>query len=117
MSDIKNLQLKIARFRDQRDWKKFHNPKDLAIDLSLEASEVLEHFLWKTEKEQWEHIKKNKKAVEEELADSLVNVLIMAYDFKINIVKAVEEKLRKNAKKYPVSKVKGKHLKYTSYEK
>ena len=113
MSDILELQKKIIKFRDQRDWKQFHKPKDLASDLSLEASEVLEHFLWKNEEEQEEHIKKHKKEVAEEMADVFVNILIMAHDFKIDIKKAVEAKLRKNKKKYPVSKAKGRHTKYT----
>lgn len=116
-SDLKDLTKKIIKFRDQRDWKQFHTPKDLAMDLSVEAAEVLEHFLWKNKEEQDEHIKKHKKEVGEELADTLVNILIMANDFGIDIKKAVEEKLKKNAKKYPVSKAKGKHLKYTEYTK
>jgi dCTP diphosphatase len=116
MSDIKDLQKKIIKFRNDRDWKQFHNPKDLAIDLSLEASEVLEHFLWKSKEEQTNHIKRHKEEVADELADVLMPLLILAYDFNIDIKRAFEKKLKKTAKKYPVSKVKGKHLKYTEYE-
>ena len=113
MSDILELQKKIIKFRDQRDWKQFHKPKDLAIDLSLEASEVLEHFLWKNEEEQEEHIKKHKKEVAEEMADVFVNILIMAHDFKIDISDALKSKLKKQNKKYPIEKAKGRHTKYT----
>ena len=111
--DIKEMQKKIIKFRDERDWKQFHSPKDLAIDLSLEASEVLEHFLWKNDKEQKVHIKKHKDEVADELADVLMPLLILAYDFNIDIKKSFERKLKKTAKKYPVSKSKGKHTKYT----
>jgi dCTP diphosphatase len=116
MSDIKNLQNKIIKYRDERDWKKFHLPKDLAADISIEASEILEHFLWKNEKEQLDHIHKHKEEVAEEMVDVLSPLLIMAHDYDIDLVTTFEKKIKKNAKKYPVSKVKGKNWKYTDYE-
>ena len=112
MSDISELTKKILKFRNDRNWKQFHNAKDLAIDISLEASEVLEHFLWKNKKEVTAHIKKHKKEISEELADVFVNVLIMSHDLNIDIKDAVEKKLKKNEKKYPVEKSKGRHEKY-----
>ena len=112
MSDIKNLTEKIKKFRDERDWKQFHNPKDVALSLVLEATEVLEHFQWKDEEEIREYIKTNKNEISEELADVFCWVLLMSYDLKIDIKKALEEKLVKNEKKYPVDKSKGKHIKY-----
>ena len=117
MSDIEELQKKIIKFRDERDWKQFHNPKDLAINLSLEASEVLEHFLWKTKKEQANHMKKHKEDVADELSDVFMTILILAHDNGIDLKKAFEKKLKKTEKKYPINKVKGKHLKYTEYNK
>ncbi|HET6746813.1 MAG TPA: nucleotide pyrophosphohydrolase [Candidatus Saccharimonadales bacterium] len=113
MSDIKSLQEKIAKFVEERDWSQFHNPKDLAISLSLEASEVLEHFQWKNHEEMAQHVKDNREDVEDELADVLYWVLLMANNLDIDVVAASERKLLKNAKKYPVVKAKGNHKKYT----
>lgn len=112
MSDIKTLTEKIKKFRDARDWKQFHNPKDLALSLTLEATEVLEHFQWKNPKEIEEYIKSNKEDIGEELADVLYWVLLISNDLKIDIRKALEKKIKRNEKKYPVSKAKGKHTKY-----
>jgi NTP pyrophosphatase (non-canonical NTP hydrolase) len=112
MSDIKQLIKRISDFRDARDWKQFHNPKDCAISLSLEASEVLEHFQWKNPEEIKKYVETNKDEVSEELADVLYWVLLMSGDLNIDIVKAFDKKMLKNAKKYPVNKAKGKHTKY-----
>ena len=112
MSDIKTLTEKIKKFRDARDWKQFHNPKDLALSLTLEAAEVLEHFQWKNPKEIEEYIKSNKEDIGEELADVLYWVLLTSHDLKIDIKKALEKKIKKNEQKYPVNKAKGEHTKY-----
>jgi NTP pyrophosphatase (non-canonical NTP hydrolase) len=113
MSDIKKLQDLIIKFRDQRNWKQFHNPKDVSLSMVLEAGEVMEHFQWKNEEEMQEHIKKHKKEIGNELADVLYWVLLMSYDLDIDIVKAVEDKMKENKKKYPVKKSKNHHIKYT----
>lgn len=113
MSDLKNLQGKIAQFIDDRDWGQFHNAKDLAISLNLEASEVLEHFQWKSEQEVLNHIGKHKDEIADELADVLYWVLLMANNMNIDVVAASERKLQKNAEKYPIDKAKGNHKKYT----
>jgi NTP pyrophosphatase (non-canonical NTP hydrolase) len=112
MSDIKKLTEEIINFRDARDWKQFHNPKDSAISLSLEASEVLEHFQWKTNAEAEEYLKEHKEHVGEELADVLYWVLLMSYDLDIDILKASREKMKQNDIKYPVEKAKGRYTKY-----
>jgi len=112
--NIRELQEMVVQFRDERDWKQFHNPKDSAISLSLEASEVLEHFQWKDAAEMLEHVKNNKAEVAEELADVLYWVLLMSNDLDIDITAVFKEKLDKNAEKYPVEKSKGKHTKYTN---
>lgn len=113
MADIDDITKKVIAFRDARDWKQFHNPKDCAIALSLEASEVLEHFQWKNKEEVEKYIKTNKKEIGEELADVLYWVLLMSSDLGIDITKAFELKMKENNKKYPVKKSKGKHSKYT----
>jgi dCTP diphosphatase len=113
MSELTDLQELIIKFRDERDWKQFHNPKDLAISLVLESTEFLEHFQWKNEEEIKEHLANRKEDVSEELADVLYWVLLIAYDLNINIGEALVKKMAKNQAKYPVDKSKGKHTKYT----
>lgn len=112
MDKIKELTEKIIAFRDARDWKQFHNPKDCAISLSLEASEVLEHFQWKSKEEINEYIKTHKEHIGEELADVLYWVLLMSHDLDIDILNISDKKLEKNNEKYPVEKAKGKNTKY-----
>lgn len=109
---FENLINDIVRFRDARDWKQFHNPKDLALSLVLESAEVLEHFQWKNEKEMSEHLKKEKKEVAKELADAFYWILLMAHDFDIDLEKSLKQKMVENKKKYPIAKAKGKHTKY-----
>jgi NTP pyrophosphatase (non-canonical NTP hydrolase) len=112
MSEIERLTEKIIKFRDARDWKQFHNPKDVSLSLVLEATEVMEHFQWKNPDEIRQHVKDSKEEVAEELADVLYWVLLLSHDLGINITDALEKKLKKNAEKYPVDKAKGKHSKY-----
>ena len=113
MTDIKNLTDRIIAFRDARDWKQFHNPKDLALSLVLEAAEVMEHFQWKSKDEMEKYIVTNKSDIGEELADVLYWVLLMSADLDIDILKDLEEKIKKNEEKYPVEKARGRHTKYT----
>lgn len=113
MNVLKKLTDSIIKFRNERDWKQFHTPKNMAMALSLEASEVLEHFLWKNNKDQQLHVKKHKSDVADELSDVLFWVLLMAHDLNIDLEKSFEKKLRKNAVHYPIEKVKGKATKYT----
>src|ERR1035437_2305903 len=112
MENINELTKKLIAFRDARDWKQFHNPKDVAISLSLEASEVLEHFQWKSLEEIKIYTKENKKEIADELADVFYWVLLMSSDLNIDIEKALRLKMKENSKKYPVKKAKGKHTKY-----
>ncbi len=113
MSDIKKLTEKIIKFRDERDWKQFHNPKDVALSLVLEAGEVVEHFQWKNREEIDKYIETNKADIGEELADVLYWVLLMSHDLKIDILDALDKKIKKNEDKYPLEKTKGKHTKYS----
>ena len=113
MNNINDLTNKLIDFRDARDWKQFHNPKDIALSLSLEASEVLEHFQWKSKEEIEEYVKTHKDEIGEELADVFNWVLVMSHDLGVDILKASERKIQTNAKKYPLKKSKGKHTKYT----
>lgn len=114
---LKELQAKIRQFVDDRDWDQFHNPKDMALSLVLEAAEVMEHFQWKNQKEMESHIKKHKNDVADELVDVLYWVLRMVDRFDIDILGAFENKMAKNAAKYPIEKAKGSHKKYTEHTK
>ncbi len=114
-NELQKLIKVILKFRDERDWKQFHNPKDSAIALNLEAGEVLEHFQWKNEKEVKKHVKAKKTEIADELSDVLFWVLLMSHDLDIDLIAAFHEKMKQNAKKYPVEKVKGKSKKYTEY--
>ena len=112
MSDINKITGKIKKFRDERDWLQFHNHKDMALSLVLEAAEVLEHFQWKSPDEVASHGKMHKDEISEELADVAMYLFELADNLGIDLKKAIESKLKKNARKYPIAKAKGKHTKY-----
>ena len=103
MEDIKN---KILKFRDDRDWKQFHTPENLSKAISIEASELLEHFLWNNEF--------NKEEVCDELADVMIYCIMMSDTLNININDIIKNKLNKNNKKYPMEKAKGNSIKYSN---
>lgn len=113
MSDIKSLTDAIVAFRDKRNWKQFHNPKDVSLSLVLEAAEVMEHFQWKTREEMDLYIKSHKEDIAEELADVLYWVLLLSQELQIDIAEALKKKMKKNEIKYPVSKSINSHKKYT----
>lgn len=100
----------MIAFRDERHWKQFHNPKDVALSLSLEASELLENFQWKTSDEA---LTINKENITDELADVVIYALLFADEAQIDLAKAVQQKIKKNALKYSVEKAKGNKSKYT----
>lgn len=113
MSDIQKLIKSIIKFRDARDWKQFHNTKDMTLSLVLEATEVMEHFQWKNEGEIQKYIITHKQEIGEELADVLYWILLISHDLGIDIKKAFEKKMEISNKKYPIEKAKGSHKKYT----
>ena len=112
MDEIKLLIEKIKKFRDERDWMQFHDHKNMAISLALEAAEVLEHFQWKSKEEVEKYAKENKDEIGEELADVAIYLFEMADNLNIDLIKAMDKKLDKNALKYPVGKAKGNAVKY-----
>lgn len=114
-SDLTNLQKRIQEFVDARDWGQFHNPKDLAITLSLEASELLEHFQWKTPEEITKHLETHKSDVEDEISDVLWNLLLICNKLDVNPIEAFNNKFKKIERKYPIEKARGNHKKYTEH--
>ncbi|WP_042461746.1 nucleotide pyrophosphohydrolase [Neobacillus dielmonensis] len=103
---------RINQFRDERNWRQFHNEKDLAISISLEANELLELFQWKTPEES----KENTERLKEELADVLIYSYMMADNLGFDIDEIITEKLIKNARKYPVPKSFGQKKKYNELD-
>lgn len=106
MSDLKELQEAIVKFTQDRDWDQFHNGKDLALALSIEASELNEAFLWKDAKD----VKIEK--VKEELADIFNYAILIADKYNLDIKQIVMDKLKRNGEKYPVDKAYGSAKKY-----
>ena len=110
MSEINELIEALIKFRDERDWAQFHDSKNLAAAISIEAAELNELFLWKTIKESEEV---DKERIKEELADILAFSLLLVSKHKFDVVKILKEKIAKNSEKYPISKAKGSARKYT----
>ncbi len=107
MSDIELLLEELRRFNQERDWDQFHNGKDLAVGLSVEAAELLECYLWKKPKEA------DLEKIREEFADVLNDSFQMADKYGLDIKQIMLEKIQKNAEKYPVEKARGSAKKYT----
>ncbi|WP_019123415.1 nucleotide pyrophosphohydrolase [Brevibacillus massiliensis] len=112
---ISDLKEKVQKFCEDREWGQFHNAKDLAIGIITEASELLEHFRFKSklEMEGFFQDEQKKQEIAEELADVLFFVLRFAQMFDMDISEELDKKIEKNNKKYPVEKCKGKNNKYT----
>ncbi len=114
MNSLSKTQKEIRAFISERDWKKFHDPKNLALSVCIEAAELLEHFQWKNKAETEEYLKdrKNRAEVSDEIADVAMYLLELAQDLKIDFFEAIKIKINKNKIKYPVKKIKGRAVKY-----
>ena len=117
MSDdaFERIKLKLREFADQRDWDQFHSPKNLSMALSVEASELVEHFQWLTEKDSSSLNAKNLSEVADEIADIQLYLIRIADKLGVDIVTTSMAKIEKNAKKYPADKVRGQSKKYNQY--
>jgi NTP pyrophosphatase (non-canonical NTP hydrolase) len=107
VNDIRDVTEALLKFRNERDWAQFHNPKDLALALNIEAGELLESFLWKSSEQA------DTEKVKEELADVFAFAFLLAEKYGFDVKQIVLEKIKKNALKYPVEKSKGVAKKYT----
>ena len=110
MTDFNEITTQLIKFRDERDWSQFHNQKDLAIALNIEAGELLELYLWKSDE------KADIQKVKEELADVFSYAFLLADKYGLDVKHIVEEKIAKNALKYPVEKSKGLSTKYNEFK-
>jgi NTP pyrophosphatase (non-canonical NTP hydrolase) len=106
MGDINEITKSLIAFRNERDWEQFHNPKDLALAISIESAELLELFLWKKADDA------NTEKVKEELADIFSFAFLLAEKYGFDVKEIVLDKIKTNAEKYPVEKAKGTSKKY-----
>ena len=113
---IEGLTKRVLRHRDERDWAQFHTPKELAVSLCVESAELLSLMQWKSGAELEEAVKAKRGQIRDELADVLHSVLLLANDLNVNLGEALEQKLEKDAVKYPVSKARGRNRKYTELD-
>ena len=115
---IDDLQQKVAKFRDDRNWKQFHGPKDLAVSIAIEAAELMECFQWKSKEDVEKYLASDRSVeVREEMADVLIYLLNLADVLNIDLLDAAYKKLEKNSGKYPVEKAKDNAKKYSDLEK
>lgn len=113
MSDARDLEARIRQFCTERDWGQFHSAKNLSMALSVEAAEIMEHFQWLSE-QQADHLDAAKlDAVQAELADTYIYLLLLADRLGIDLISAAQTKMDANERKYPVEKAKGNARKYT----
>ena len=106
MKESEEIIQALLKFRNERDWEQFHNPKDLALAINVEAGELLELFLWKNSEEA------NKEQVKEELADVFAYAFMLAEKYNFDVKEIILEKIKRNGEKYPIDKAKGIAKKY-----
>jgi NTP pyrophosphatase (non-canonical NTP hydrolase) len=113
LASLEALRDELRQFAAERDWNQFHSPKNLAIALSVEAAELLEHFQWMPETESAALAAGQKGRIREEVADVLLYLIRLADKLEIDLLAAASDKIRLNAEKYPVAKARGSSKKYT----
>lgn len=114
MKTYHELLKKLIIFRQERNWEKFHKPKDLAMAAAIEAAELMQEFLWKSDEEVTVEVTNNKQRFADEIADTVVYLMLLADDLGIDMYEAIDAKMKKNAERYPVDKCRGKSTKYTN---
>lgn len=115
-NELSNLKQRLREFTEARDWDQFHSPKNLCMALSAEVAEITEHFQWLTEEQSQNIPAKKLKEVEAELADTFIYLVRLADKLNVDLLKAAEEKIDVNEKRYPVEKAKGNAIKYTQLD-
>ena len=115
-SSYDELQQRLKKFATDRNWEQFHSPKNLAMALSGEAGELIEHFQWLTEEQSYQLDEDKKQEVALEMADICIYLFRLAERLDINLIDKVYEKVEINEKRYPVEKVKGSSKKYNEYD-
>ena len=113
---MENLRLVLREFVSERDWEQFHNPKNLAMALAIEAAELMEPFQWLSEEQSKVLSPKAKAAVEDELADVFIYLVRLSDVLGVDLMKEALRKIERNREKYPVEKVRGRAVKYTELD-
>jgi NTP pyrophosphatase (non-canonical NTP hydrolase) len=113
---FEDLTRQIVAFRDERDWKQFHSPRNLAASISIEAAELLELFQWSSDATLADDIAARREDIERELADVVIYALLMAHETGVDLEAAIEAKLAENRSKYPIDKAHGRSDKYTELQ-
>ena len=114
--DLQQLKERLRKFTDERDWDQFHSPKNLAMALSVEVAELVEHFQWLSEETSRDLDQATRGEVAEEIADIQIYLIRLADKLGIDILRAAEAKIVKNEAKYPAGRVKGSSRKYSRYQ-
>lgn len=112
MTELDQIRSDIRKFRDERDWMQFHNPKNLACSIAIETAELLEHFQWKTPEESASLSAEQREEISHEVADILTYLIEFADNLDIDPIQAIRKKMALNAAKYPVEKARGSAVKY-----
>ena len=111
-STIEALTSEIRAFRDARDWRQFHNPKELAVAITAEAGELLQHFVWQSPEQSDRRVTERRAEIESEIADVAILLFELADNCQIDLAAAMRAKLARNEERYPVAKAKGSNKKY-----
>jgi NTP pyrophosphatase (non-canonical NTP hydrolase) len=109
---IEEITARICAFRDARNWMQFHNPKDLAVAIAAEAGELMQHFVWKTPEQTPQVVIEKRTEITDEIADVAILLFELAHNLDIPLAEAMQAKLERNEKRYPVEKARGNNLKY-----
>ena len=113
---LQHLAEQLREFDAERDWEQFHSPKNLAMALSVEVAEIVEHFQWQTQQQSRELDSVKRLEVEQELADALIYLVRLADQLGIDLLEAAGRKLTLNEAKYPADRVRGSSRKYSEYD-
>ena len=113
---MQDLIKKLRKFANERDWEKFHSPKNLAMALSVEVAEIVEHFQWLTQDQSCNLDARTREKLKDEIGDVLIYLARLADQLGISPLEAAELKLKKNAAKYPIDKAKGNARKYSEFD-
>ena len=111
-TSMESLTREICAFRDARDWRQFHNPKELAVAITAEAGELLQHFVWQSAEQSEQRVNDRRSEIESEMADVAILLLELADNCGINLTEAIRAKLARNEERYPVAKARGSNKKY-----
>ena len=114
---LATIAKKALQFRDARDWKQFHDPKNLAEAICIESAELLEKFLWATTDKSYDIDNQKLEEIKEEIADIMIFLMYLCSGLNIDLIQAVESKIQINEKKYPIEKAKSSSKKYREFSK